>query len=127
MISQVFVERPRLAAVVSIVLVVAGLLALRTIPVAQYPPITPPVVVVSATYPGADAQTIADTVGGPIEEQVNGVKDMLYMSATASSTGLYTLTVTFAVGTDPDLAQVNTQNRVAQALARLPQRCTTWA
>ena len=121
MISQVFVERPRLAAVVSIVLVVAGILALRAIPVAQYPPITPPVVVVTATYPGADAQTIADTVGGPIEEQVNGVKDMLYMSSTASSSGIYTLTVTFAVGTDPDIAQVNTQNRVSQALAQLPQ------
>ncbi|MGD2019874.1 MAG: multidrug efflux RND transporter permease subunit [Thiohalocapsa sp.] len=121
MISQVFVERPRLAAVVSIVLVVAGILALRAIPVAQYPPITPPVVVVTATYPGADAQTIADTVGGPIEEQVNGVQDMLYMSSTASSSGTYSLTVTFAVGTDPDIAQVNTQNRVSQALALLPQ------
>ncbi|MCG6943373.1 MAG: multidrug efflux RND transporter permease subunit [Thiohalocapsa sp.] len=120
MISKVFVDRPRLAAVVSIVLVVAGILALKAIPVAQYPPITPPVVVVSATYPGADAQTIADTVGGPIEEQVNGVEDMLYMSSTASSSGTYTLTVTFAIGTDPDIAQVNTQNRVSQALAQLP-------
>ncbi len=122
MISKVFVDRPRLAAVVSIVLVVAGLLALRAIPVAQYPPITPPVVVVTATYPGADAQTIADTVGAPIEEQVNGVEDMLYMSSTASSAGTYSLTVTFAVGTDSDIAQVNTQNRVSQALARLPQQ-----
>jgi hydrophobe/amphiphile efflux-1 (HAE1) family protein len=122
MISKVFVDRPRLAAVVSIVLVVAGMLALRAIPVAQYPPITPPVVVVTASYPGADAQTIADTVGGPIEEQVNGVEDMLYMSSTASSAGSYSLTVTFAIGTDPDMAQVNTQNRVSQALARLPQQ-----
>jgi hydrophobe/amphiphile efflux-1 (HAE1) family protein len=121
MISGVFVERPRLAAVVSIVLVVAGLLAIAAIPVAQYPPITPPVVQVTATYPGADAETIAETVGGPIEEQVNGVSDMLYMSSTASSAGTYTLTVTFAVGTDPDIAQVNTQNRVSQALAELPQ------
>jgi hydrophobe/amphiphile efflux-1 (HAE1) family protein len=121
MISKVFVDRPRLAAVVSIVMVVAGALALRAIPVAQYPDITPPVVVVSATYPGADAQTIADTVGGPIEEQVNGVENMLYMSSTASSAGTYSLTVTFAVGTDPDIAQVNTQNRVSQALAKLPQ------
>ena len=121
MISQVFVERPRLAAVVSIVLVVAGLLALRAIPVAQYPEITPPVVQVTASYPGADAQTIADTVGAPIEEQVNGVENMLYMSSTASSTGSYTLMVTFDVGTDPDIAQVNTQNRVSQALAKLPQ------
>jgi len=75
LISKVFVDRPRLAAVVSIVLVIAGVLALKAIPVAQYPPITPPVVVVTATYPGADAQTIADTVGGPIEDQVNGVPD----------------------------------------------------
>lgn len=121
MISKTFVERPRLAAVVSIVLVVAGLLALFAIPVAQYPPITPPVVQVEATYPGADAQTIADTVGGPLEEQVNGVKGMTYMSATASSAGTYTLTVTFDVGVDPDIAQVNTQNRVSQAIAKLPQ------
>ncbi len=120
MISKVFVDRPRLAAVVSIVLVVAGILALSAIPVAQYPPITPPVVVVTASYPGADAQTIADTVGGPIEEQVNGVEDMLYMSSTASSAGTYSLTVTFRIGTDPDIAQVNTQNRVSQALAKLP-------
>ena len=121
MISKVFVDRPRLASVVSIVLVVAGLLAIKTIPVAQYPNITPPVVMVNATYPGADAETIASTVGGPIEQQVNGVQDMLYMSSTASAAGTYSLTVTFAVGTDPDIAQVNTQNRVSQALALLPQ------
>jgi len=121
MISKTFVERPRLAAVVSIVLVVAGLLAMFAIPVAQYPPITPPVVQVTASYPGADAKTIADTVGGPIEEQVNGVKGMTYMSATASSAGLYSLQVTFDVGVDSDIAQVNTQNRVSQAMAKLPQ------
>ncbi|NEX17006.1 MAG: hydrophobe/amphiphile efflux-1 family RND transporter [Halochromatium sp.] len=121
MISKTFVERPRLAAVVSIVLVVAGLLAIFSIPVAQYPNITPPVVQVTATYPGADAQTIADTVGSPIEQQVNGVEDMLYMSSVASSAGTYTLTVSFDIGTDPDIAQVNTQNRVSQALALLPQ------
>ena len=121
-VSRVFVERPRLAAVISIVLVVAGLLAIVAIPVAQYPNITPPVVLVTANYPGADAETIANTVGGPIEEQVNGVENMLYMSATASSAGTYSLMVTFAVGTDPDIAQVNTQNRVSQALAKLPQQ-----
>ena len=121
MISKVFVDRPRMAAVVSIVIAVAGLLAIFAIPVAQYPNITPPVVQVTATYPGADAQTIADTVASPIEQQVNGVEDMLYMSSTSSASGAYTLTVTFAVGTDPDIAQVNTQNRVSQALALLPQ------
>ncbi|MEA3639469.1 MAG: multidrug efflux RND transporter permease subunit [Lamprobacter sp.] len=121
MIAKTFVERPRLAAVVSIVLVVAGLLAIFAMPVAQYPNITPPVVQVTASYPGADAQTIADTVGSPIEQQVNGVEDMLYMSSVASSAGSYTLTVSFEVGTDSDIAQVNTQNRVSQALALLPQ------
>lgn len=121
MISKVFVDRPRLAAVVSVVILVAGLLSIFAIPVAQYPPITPPVVQVTASYPGADATTIAQTVGGPIEEQVNGVEDMIYMSSTSSSAGSYTLTVTFEVGTDPDIAQVNTQNRVSQAMAKLPQ------
>ncbi|MBK1645946.1 hydrophobe/amphiphile efflux-1 family RND transporter [Thiocapsa imhoffii] len=120
MISKVFVDRPRLAAVVSIVIVVSGLLSIFNIPVAQYPNIVPPVVQVTASYPGADAQTIADTVGSPIEQQVNGVENMLYMSSTASSAGTYNLTVTFEVGTDPDIAQVNTQNRVSQALAQLP-------
>ncbi len=121
MISKVFVERPRLAIVISLVLTIAGALALYSMPVAQFPDITPPVVQVTAAYPGADSETIADTVGGVIEEQVNGVKDMIYMSSTASSSGTYTLSVTFDIGTDPDIAQVNTQNRVSQALARLPQ------
>ncbi|RAI00112.1 hydrophobe/amphiphile efflux-1 family RND transporter [Acuticoccus sediminis] len=120
MISKVFVERPRLAIVISLVLTIAGALALYSMPVAQFPDITPPVVQVTASYPGADSETIADTVGGPIEEQVNGVKDMIYMSSTSSSSGTYTLSVTFDIGTDPDIAQVNTQNRVSQALATLP-------
>ncbi len=120
MISELCVRRPRLAAVISMVLSVAGLLALMAIPITQYPNITPPVVQVTATYPGADAQTIAETVGGPIEEQVNGVDDMIYMSSVASSSGVYTLSVTFEIGTDPDIAQVNTQNRVSQALPTLP-------
>ncbi|MEM8852520.1 MAG: multidrug efflux RND transporter permease subunit [Pseudomonadota bacterium] len=121
MISRTFIERPRLAAVISLVLTIAGVLALVSLPVAQYPEITPPVVQVTASYPGADAETIALTVGGVIEEQVNGVDGMIYMSSTSSSSGTYTLSVTFAVGSDPDIAQVNTQNRVSQALANLPQ------
>jgi hydrophobe/amphiphile efflux-1 (HAE1) family protein len=121
MISRTFVERPRLALVVSIVITLIGALALYSIPVAQYPEITPPVVQVSATYPGADSETIALTVGSPIEEEVNGVEGMLYMSSTTSSAGTYTLSITFEIGTDPDIAQVNTQNRVSQALAQLPQ------
>ncbi|WP_108661135.1 efflux RND transporter permease subunit [Acuticoccus kandeliae] len=120
MISKVFVDRPRLAIVISLVMTVAGILALYSLPVAQYPEITPPVVQVTASYPGADSETIALTVGGPIEEQVNGVENMIYMSSTSSSAGTYTLSVTFDLGTDPDIAQVNTQNRVSQALAQLP-------
>jgi len=120
MISEICVRRPRLAAVISIVLTVAGILAIYSIPVAQYPDITPPVVQVTATYPGADAQTIANTVGGPIEEQVNGVEDMIYMSSVSSSAGTYTLSVSFDIGTDPDIAQVNVQNRVSQATSKLP-------
>ncbi|ORE96215.1 efflux RND transporter permease subunit [Acuticoccus yangtzensis] len=121
MISKTFVERPRLSIVISLVLTIAGMLALYAMPVAQYPEITPPLVQVTASYPGADAETIANTVGGPIEEQVNGVKGMIYMSSTSSSSGTYNLSVTFDIGVDPDIAQVNTQNRVSQALARLPQ------
>ncbi|MDQ0313992.1 efflux RND transporter permease subunit [Amorphus orientalis] len=120
MISEICVRRPRLAAVISIVLTVAGILAIYSIPIAQYPDITPPVVQVTATYPGADASTIADTVGGPIEEQVNGVEDMIYMSSVSSSAGTYTLSVSFEIGTDPDIAQVNVQNRVSQAQSKLP-------
>ena len=121
MISKVFVERPRLAIVISLVLTIAGALALYSLPVSQYPDITPPVVQVTASYPGADSETIAETVGGPIEKQVNGVENMTYMSSTASSAGTYTLSVTFDIGTDSDIAQVNTQNRVSQAMAQLPQ------
>ncbi|MGH2340097.1 efflux RND transporter permease subunit [Segnochrobactraceae bacterium EtOH-i3] len=120
MISAIFVARPRLSFVISIVITIAGALSIFTMPVAQYPNITPPVVQVSASYPGADAATIAATVAAPIEEQVNGVANMIYMSSTSSSAGNYTLQVTFQVGTDPDIAQVNTQNRVALAASQLP-------
>ncbi|MEM6762211.1 MAG: efflux RND transporter permease subunit [Pseudomonadota bacterium] len=120
MISEFCVRRPRFAAVLSLVITIAGFLALQVIPVAQYPDITPPVVQVIASYPGADANTIADTVGAPIEDAVNGVKDMIYMSSTSTSEGTYSLSVTFEIGTDPDVAQVNTQNRVSQALSQLP-------
>ncbi|MEE4114434.1 MAG: efflux RND transporter permease subunit, partial [Desulfobacteraceae bacterium] len=112
MISMVFINRPRLAAVVSILITLAGLIALLNIPVAQYPQITPPEIRVTATYPGASAEVLADTVGAPIEKEVNGVENMLYMSSSCSNAGTYTLSVTFAVGTDPDIDQVNLQNRV---------------
>ncbi|MDQ2081100.1 multidrug efflux RND transporter permease subunit [Xanthobacteraceae bacterium Astr-EGSB] len=119
MISAFFIGRPNLSIVVSIVLVLAGLIALTVIPVAQFPKITPPVVQVAATYPGADPQVVAESVAAPIEAQVNGAKNMLYMSST-STNGSYSLSVTFAIGTDPDIAAVDVQNRVSQANPRLP-------
>jgi HAE1 family hydrophobic/amphiphilic exporter-1/multidrug efflux pump len=120
MISRVFIERPRLAGVVSIVLMLAGILSIASLPIAQYPQVTPPQVVVSAIYPGASAEVLADTVAGPIEDSVNGVDNMIYMSSTADSSGSYALTITFEVGTDPDIAQVQVQNRVSQAQPLLP-------
>ena len=124
MFADIFIHRPRLAMVIAILITLAGTIALLNIPVAQYPDITPPTVQVSASYPGADAQTLAETVAAPIEQQVNGVQGMIYMASTTSSSGLYTLTVTFAVGTDPDIAQVNVQNRVALATPQLPDAVT---
>ncbi len=121
MFSRIFVERPRLAIVISIIITLAGAIALLTIPVAQYPEITPPQVTVSAFYPGADAQTVADSVAAPIEAEVNGVDRMLYMSSTCSNNGSYSLTVTFEVGSDPDIDQVNLQNRVQLATPKLPK------
>jgi len=121
MISRLFINRPRLAAVISIFITLAGLIALFNIPVAQYPQITPPEIRVTAVYPGASARVLADTVAAPIEKEVNGVENMLYMSSTCSNTGSYTLAVTFAVGTDPDIDQVNLQNRVQLATSKLPQ------
>jgi hydrophobe/amphiphile efflux-1 (HAE1) family protein len=119
-ISAFFIRRPRFAMVIAVVTTLAGLLALALIPVAQFPPITPPEIQVSASYPGANAEVMMQSVGALIEEQVNGVEDMLYMSSSSSNTGSYTLTVTFRVGTDPAIAQVNVQNRVALATPRLP-------
>ncbi len=120
MISGIFIRRPRFAIVIALVTSLAGLLALMFIPVTQYPQITPPTVTVSTTFPGASAEEIASTVGSPLETAVNGVEDMIYMASTSSNAGTYSLSVTFEVGTDPDLAQVNVQNRVQLALPRLP-------
>lgn len=120
MFSKFFIDRPIFATVLAILMILAGLLTIRTLPVAQFPDITPPTVVVEASYPGADAQTVAETVGAPIEEQVNGVEGMMYMSSNSGSDGSYSLTVTFEAGTDLDIASVKVQNRVARAEATLP-------
>ncbi|MEZ4601312.1 MAG: multidrug efflux RND transporter permease subunit [Syntrophotaleaceae bacterium] len=121
MFSRFFINRPIFACVISIVIVIAGLVAVRTLPIAQYPEISPPTVQVTANYPGANATVLAETVAQPIEEQVNGVEGMLYMSSTCSNSGTYSLTVTFEVGTDLDMAAVLVQNRVAIAEPSLPE------
>ena len=120
MFSRFFIERPIFASVVSIILCLAGLVAMSALPVEQYPTITPVQVTVSATYPGADSKTLADSVAAPIEAQINGVDNMIYMSSTSSSTGMLTITVYFTLDTDPDVAQVQVQNRVNLAAPQLP-------
>ena len=121
MFSQFFIHRPIFATVIALAVVIAGAVTLPGLPIAQYPEITPPTVRVSCTYPGANAQVVAATVAAPIEQQVNGVEGMIYMSSTSANDGSYALTVTFEVGTDLDMAQVLVQNRVAIAEARLPE------
>ena len=120
-LSKFFIDRPVFAGVLSVLIFVAGLLALRTLPISEYPEVVPPTVVVRAQYPGASPKVIAETVATPIEEQVNGVENMLYMGSQATTDGVMTLTVTFRLGTDPDKAQQLVQNRVAQAEPRLPE------
>ena len=117
MFSRFFIDRPIFATVLAILMIIVGLITVETLPVAQFPDITPPTVRVMATYPGADAETVAQTVGVPIEEQVNGVEDMLYMSSNSGSDGSYELTVTFDIGTDLDEAAVKVQNRISMAEA----------
>lgn len=120
MFSEYFIDKPRFAGVISIIMILLGLLAIAVLPVSQYPQITPPQIVVKTTYPGANAQVLVDTVAIPIENQINGVEDMLYMSSTSDDSGSYTLTITFDVGTDPDIAQVKVQNRLQQVTSQLP-------
>ncbi len=118
--SRVFVNRPRLALVIAIVMSLVGVVAINSLPIEQYPEVTPPTVSVSCSYPGANAVDLANTVAVPLESEINGVEDMLYMSSSCTDSGRYSLTVTFAVGTDRDMALVRVQNRVSQAQRKLP-------
>ncbi|TCM49737.1 multidrug efflux pump [Rhizobium sp. PP-F2F-G48] len=119
-ISRFFIDRPVFAGVLSVLIVVAGLIGMRALPISEYPDVVPPSIVVRGTYPGANPKVIAETVATPLEESINGVEDMLYMSSQATADGVLTLTVTFKLGTDPDKAQQLVQNRVSQAEPRLP-------
>ena len=125
MFARFFIDRPIFATVVSLVIVVAGIVAFIGLPVSQYPDIAPPTIQISANYPGASAKVVAETVATPLEVEINGVENMLYMSSQATADGVLTLTVTFRIGTDVDIAQVQVQNRVAQALPRLPEEVRT--
>jgi len=118
--SKFFIDRPIFAAVLSIVIFVAGLIAIPLLPISEYPDVVPPTVVVRATYPGANPKTIAETVSTPLEEQINGAENMMYLKSIAGSDGVLQMTITFRPGTDPRMAQVDVQNRVNQALSRLP-------
>jgi multidrug efflux pump len=121
MLSHFFIDRPIFSIVIALVICIGGGVAMTQLPIAQYPQVTPVQIQVSATYPGANGTLVAQNVGAPIEQQVNGANNMIYMSSTSSSTGNYTLTVYFTIDTDPALAQVDVQNRVNQAMAQLPQ------
>ena len=120
-ISRFFIDRPVFAGVLSFIIFLGGLIAMTILPISEYPDVVPPQIVVRANYPGANPKVIAETVATPLEESINGVEDMLYMSSQATTDGLMTLTVTFKLGTDPDQAQQLVQNRVGQAEPRLPE------
>src|SRR5712691_67155 len=123
--SRFFIDRPIFAGVLSIVVFLAGAIAMFTLPISEYPEVVPPSIVVRAMYPGANPRVLSEAVATPLEEQINGVENMLYMSSQATSDGVLTTTVTFRIGTDVDLAQVQVQNRVSQALPRLPEEVRT--
>src|SRR5213075_76621 len=120
-LSKFFIDRPIFAGVLSLLMFLGGLIAVRGLPISEYPGVVPPSIVVRAQYPGANPKVIAETVATPLEEAINGIEGMLYMGSQATSDGRLTLTVTFKLGTDPDLAQQKVQNRIAQAEPRLPE------
>ncbi len=124
MFSEFFIHRPKFAFVISIVLTLAGLLSIPLLPVAKFPEISPPTIQVSASYPGANAEAVKDSVAGPLEAGINGVENMIYMSSNSAGDGSYRLTITFAIGTDADMAQVQVQNRVQRAMPKLPAEVT---
>lgn len=124
MFSAYFINRPRFAIVISVVMVLLGLLAIAVLPISQYPEITPPQIIVKTTYPGANAEVLAATVAAPIENKINGVENMLYMASSSDDAGNYTLTVTFNVGANPDISQVKVQNRLQQVNSELPATVT---
>ena len=119
-LAHFFVDRPIFAGVLSMIIFVLGAISLFQLPISEYPEVVPPTVVVRAQYPGASPQVIAETVAAPLEQEINGVEDMLYMSSLSNADGTMALTVTFRIGTNLDIAQVQVQNRVSQALPRLP-------
>src|SRR5699024_2548273 len=120
MFSRYFIERPIFAAVMSIIIVLAGAMAMQTLPVQQYPTVTPPNIQVKAVYPGASADDVAQAVAAPLEQAINGVDNMLYMTSTASDSGTLSLNVSFEIGVDPDQASIDVNNRVQGALSKLP-------